>query len=245
MTDKELAALYNNSAELTPSPELKAKILVCTSAEMEKKKASAQKKSLYYIKKKWIPITACLALVFLLIGGMLALNYESYQIVYLDINPSVALHVNRFERVSKVECLNDDARDALKGVKFTGRSAEDALEIMLTAYADAGYFDETAEIYINTVCEKNNNADVLLEKLCDRAEKVRGTRKYAVNTSELTPEDEVEAAEYAISPGKYRVISEIIEEHPELTVDDLKDKSMAELREMQGKGKAEGKGKHG
>ena len=52
MTDKEFAALYKNSAELTPSSELKAKILLCTSAEMEKKKVSAQKKSLYHITKK-------------------------------------------------------------------------------------------------------------------------------------------------------------------------------------------------
>lgn len=36
----------------------------------------------------------------------------------------------------------------------------------------------------------------------------------------------------AIAAGKYKVIAEIVEAHPEYTVDDLKDKSMAELKEL-------------
>lgn len=40
------------------------------------------------------------------------------------------------------------------------------------------------------------------------------------------------ADEYGISPGRYRVIAEIIEKYPHYTVEDLKDKSMAELKEL-------------
>ena len=54
-----------------------------------------------------------------------------------------------------------------------------------------------------------------------------------------------EADEYGISPGKYRIISEIIENHPTHTVEDLKDKSMAELKDMLTNGirKDNGKGR--
>lgn len=49
----------------------------------------------------------------------------------------------------------------------------------------------------------------------------------------------------ASPPGKYRIISEIIENHPTHTVEDLKDKSMAELKDMltNGIGKDNGEGK--
>lgn len=54
-----------------------------------------------------------------------------------------------------------------------------------------------------------------------------------------------EADEYGISHGKYRIISEIIEKHPTYTVEDLKDKSMAELKDMLTNGirKDNGKGR--
>ena len=57
------------------------------------------------------------------------------------------------------------------------------------------------------------------------------------NTTKLTTEDRAEADEYGISPGKYRIISEIIEKYPSYTIEDLKDKSMAELKELLTKNK--------
>ncbi|MBO5295292.1 MAG: hypothetical protein J6B71_08645 [Clostridia bacterium] len=48
----------------------------------------------------------------------------------------------------------------------------------------------------------------------------------------MTAEDRTEANEYGISPGKYRVIEQVIEKHPNYTVEELKDMSMAELKEL-------------
>ena len=49
---------------------------------------------------------------------------------------------------------------------------------------------------------------------------------------ELIADEREEAKEHGISPGKYKVISEIIGANPEYTVEDLKDKSMAELKDL-------------
>ena len=76
------------------------------------------------------------------------------------------------------------------------------------------------------------NADKLLAKLLERAEQIKGNRNYSVNAAKLTAEDRAVAEEYGISPGRYRVIAEIIEKYPHYTVEDLKDKSMAELKEL-------------
>ena len=114
---------------------------------------------------------------------------------------------------------------------------------MITVYDENGYFDSNAEIYISAVSKKNKNSDKLLAKLSEHAEKIKGNRNYSVNTTKLTAEDRTEADEYGIPPGKYRIISEIIEKHPSYTVEDLKDKSMAELKHMltNGIGKDNGK----
>ena len=136
-------------------------------------------------------------------------------------------------------------RDALDGVKLKGLAAEDALEKMIDAYDDAGCFENGAEIYVSAVSEKNKNYDKLLSKMQERAEKVKGERGYSVNVNKLTAEDRNEAKEYDISPGKYRVIEQIIEKNPSYTVEELKDMSMAELKKLlseePGGGKKNGK----
>ena len=232
MTDKELEMLYKNSPELTPPSELKANILLRMSEEMEKKKERKKVLSFTAITKRLMPIAACFVFVFILIGGLFGLENENYQTVYIDVNPSVALHVNRFGKVSGVEYLNEDAKEALDGVKLKGLAAEDALETMLDAYEQKGYFEGDAEIYISAVSEKNKNCDKLLSKMQERAEKVKGNRSYGVNVNKLTDDDKTEAKDYGISPGKYRVIEQIIEQNPNYTVEDLKNLSMAELKKL-------------
>ena len=247
MTDKNFEKIFKQSEEITPRADLKNEILAKAKQEMSTTAIQKEKKSprISPFAKRLMPIAACFVFVFILIGGMLGLGNENYQTVYIDVNPSVALNMNRFGKVSSVEYLNEDAEKALNGIKLNGLSAEEALEKMITAYDENGYFDSNAEIYISAVSEENKNADKLLAKLSERAEKIKGNRNYSVNTTKLTAEDRAEADEYGISPGKYRIISEIIEKHPTYTVEDLKDKSMAELKNMltNGIGKDNGKGR--
>ena len=234
MTDKDFEKIFKQSEEIAPRADLKNEILVKAKQEISSTAIKKEKKSsrISTLTKRLMPLAACFVFLFILIGGMLGFVNENYQTVYIDVNPSVALNVNRFGRVSGVEYLNEDAEETLNGIKIKGLSAEDALEKMITAYDGAGYFDSDAEIYISAVSEKNKNIDNLLVKLSKRAEKIKGNRNYSVNTTKLTTEDRAEADEYGISPGKYRIICEIIEKHPSYTVEDLKDKSMAELKEL-------------
>lgn len=236
MTDRAIEQLYQCSTELKPPAELKTRILMQVSAEPVVRSVRKRSDRRSVRMRRWISVAACLMLVFALMGGALILRSEKYQTVYIDVNPSAALHVNRFGMVNGVEYLNEDARNTLDGVKLTGISAEDALEKMIITYEETGYLPDDGDIYISAVSEKSKQTDKLLEKLSKRAEQCKSDRRYAVNVSELTSEDRAEADAYKISPGKYRLICEIIEENPFYTVEDLKDRSMAELKAMLPKG---------
>ena len=243
MTEKDLERLFGQSEEITPRADLKNEILAKAKQERFVMKNGKQKNSprISPFIKRLMPLAACFVFAFILIGSMIGLVNENYQTVYIDVNPSVALHVNRFDKVSGVEYLNEDALQVLDGIKLKGLSVEDALKTMITAYDGEGYFENDAELYIGVVSEKNQNAEKLLTKLSERAEKVKGDKNYSVNTTKLTDDDKTKGKEYEISPGKYRVISEIIKDHPEYTVEDLKDKSMSELKTMLTNGKEDGK----
>ena len=245
MTDKDFEKLFKQSEGITPRADLKNEILAKAKQEMATIAIKKEKRSprVSPFAKRLMPIAACFLFVFIVVGGMLGLDNESYQTIYIDVNPSTALNVNRFGKVSSVEYLNEDAEKALNNVKLKGLAAEDALEKMIDAYDDAGYFENGAEIYISAVSKKNKNYDKLLSKMQERAEKVKGERDYPINVNKMTAEDRTAAKEYYISPGKYRVIEQIIEKYPNYTIEDLKDKSMAELKDMLKKDIVKGNGK--
>ena len=231
MTDTDFETLYKSTSELTPSSELKDGILLRMSEEMEKKNCKETKRPFAFVAKRLLPIAACFVLL-ISVGVFFFLRNENYQTVYIDVNPSVALHVNRFGNVNGVDYLNEDAREVLGGIKLKRLAVGDALETIIGVYDEAGYFDDGAELYISAVSEKNKNCDKLLAKLEERAEKAKGSRGYSVNVKTASKEDKNEAKEYGLSPAKYRLIQQIIEKEPTHTVEDLKDKSMSELKEM-------------
>lgn len=233
MTDKKLEDLLRESGEIAPRAELKNEILKkaeeeMTAAQSNKPKITSRRIPL---RKIVAPIAACFVLIIACVAVLAGLSGENYQTVYIDVNPSVSLDVNRFGKVSDVHYINEDAEKALGGLKLKGKKAELALEKIINALDESGYFADGAELSISAV-EKNKDTDKLLDKLSKHAEKIKGTKKYTVNVSKLTADEREDAKEYGISPGKYKVIAAIIEARPEYSVDDLKDKSMAELKEL-------------
>lgn len=234
---KKIEALFKASGELSPREDLKGEILSRVGSECEiKGVAQKRKKSSFGFAKKWIPLTACLLLMILISGTAVGIGVEEYQTVYVDVNPSVELSVNRLGIVNGVEYINEDAESSLKDVKIKGKSAENALEAIINAYDENGYFDENAELYVSASGKKDKSTDKLLEKLEKKAEQVKGNKKYTVNTVKLTEQERDEARASGISAGKYKVICEIIEKDSDYTVDELKDMSMSELKKLQ-KGK--------
>ena len=233
MTDKNFKELFTKSKELAPRAELKNEILKKAQEEMSAKAPTNENKRSRFpsFKRMVAPIAACFVLAFLAIGVLVGLNGENYQTVYIDVNPSVSLEINRFGKISAVNYINEDAQIALDGISLKGKKAEAALEKIISAYDKAGYFSDNAELNISAV-KKNKRTDKLLDRLAEHAEKIKGNKKYTVNVSKLTEDEREEAKEYGISPGKYKVISGIIEANPEYTVEDLKDKSMAELKNL-------------
>ena len=236
MRNKAFERLYQQSAELTPRDELKNDILTQAKQELslhrvrDESKKSA-KRALRRRRKIWAPLLACFAAIAIIFSTFFGFYNENYQTVYVDVNPSVALEINRFGQVNEVEYLNEDAKIALKGVKLKGKKAENALEKIIKAYEKAGYFDIEADLFISAV-GKNKKTDKLLEKLEKRADTVCADKNCSVNVSKCTKQEKEEAKDKNLSPGKYKLISEILEKYPNLTEEELRDKSMKYLKDL-------------
>ena len=70
--------------------------------------------------------------------------------VSVDINPSLMMTLNPYNRVIAVETFNDDARTLLSKTDIKGKSAEQSVEMLIKASEEIGYIND-------------NNRDVILE----------------------------------------------------------------------------------
>lgn len=240
MTNKDIEKMLNECDGLDMSHIKKDNILAKAKQEMYFNTESVEKKkekssfALFFAKKRFVSVLAGMALMFALFVGMIGLYNENFQTVYIDINPSVALKLNRFERVIDVEYLNDDAKALLSNTKLVGYDAQKALEMVITACDSAGYVKNDSQIYLSASAKEDKQSEKLLVKLKGCAETMRENHEetYAVNTYNAKKSEKKEFEKESLSPAKYKVIKEIIEEDDDFKIEELKKKTMDELNKI-------------
>lgn len=118
--------------------------------------------------RRSIPRLLAAAAVFvLLLGGILGYRAmdASRCIVTIDVNPSVSLTVNRFNRVKEVTPGNEDAQALLDGVDLTGMRLRSALEKLTALLMENDYLSGTENAVLASV---ENAAAGRAEALCKR-----------------------------------------------------------------------------
>ncbi len=242
MTEKDIEKMLNESEGLDMSHINQDDILAKARQELyfatpAIEPQPKEKKSFFsfFTGKRIVPIVAGLACAFTLFVGGIGLYNENYQTIYIDVNPSVALKLNRFDRVIEVEYLNDDAKNLLSDVELEGCNVEDALETVLSKCDAAGFVREDSEIYISATSKEEESSEKLLTKLKGRAESMNGedvNKKYSVNTYNTKEEEKEKFEKSKISPAKDKIIHEIVDVDDDYDLDDIEDlkgKSMYEL----------------
>lgn len=241
MTNKDIEKLFEESNGPDMSHIKKDDILAKAKQELyfgsPAEEAPKKEKSAlpsFFSKKRLIPTLAGVALAVTIFAGSIGLYNENFQTVYIDINPSVALKLNRFERVIGVEYLNEDAATLLSNVKLVGCDASDALTTVINACNSAGYVKSDSEIYISAEANNTKDSEKLLNKLKSKAETARQDESdtYAVNTYNAKKEEKENYKKEELSPAKYNIIHEIIDEDDDYELSDLRHKSMDELNKI-------------
>jgi hypothetical protein len=154
--------------------------------------------------------------------------------IYLDVNPSVTLEINKKERVTAVRPGNDDVEKILSEMDLVGTDADVAVNALIGSCIRYGYLDEAhAILLISVECENKEEEKALKERLS-----VKVTKNLSDNLGGGTVlEQDVKAdedlrkmeREYKISLGKAALIRKIIADHPELSADSLARMSLGEL----------------
>lgn len=154
--------------------------------------------------------------------------------ICFDINPSIALEVNKNGKVLSDQANNKDAETVLKGQKLKGENLSKAVDIVINATIKHGYIDEESNSVLVSVDHHDfKKGEELQKKLSEEVSKT--LQKYGVEGAVLSqaldhaPETKKLADTYGISEGKTQLINEILKIKEDYTFEDLANLSINEL----------------
>ena len=127
---------------------------------------------------KYVKVLGTIAAVFAIVLGLI--GYFKYSksnqiesIVALDINPSVEISLNNFDRVVEAKALNSDGEKVLKGMDLKNVDMDVAINAIVGSLLKNGYISEVANSVLVSV--KNDDevkASEIEEKIIDEVEKI-------------------------------------------------------------------------
>lgn len=181
-----------------------------------------------------------LAVAVVIAGGALFYNYNlkndvKYNLVTVDINPSVGFMIDEDQNVVEVLTLNDDAVVAVEDLKLEGMNIEEAIDKVVDTSIEMGYIDELSEdnvVNVTTYLEDEKENDELNAKIRTKVETRLEARKVnsLVIKNGLDEEMKAKADEYDISYGKMLIISRATNLDKDLVEKDLVDMSIKEIQ---------------
>ena len=97
----------------------------------------------------WQRLAAACVLLVLCAGGIFSwLWFSTKAVVSIDVNPSVALSLNRFEYVIDTQAGNTDGADVLDDLSLKNLKLSTALDALMGAMSRKGYLDDQAQISV-------------------------------------------------------------------------------------------------
>lgn len=197
--------------------ELKEKTLSYIAARAEKTRHG-------FRAMRLAPLLACLVLVIL--AGSWAW-FSPSATISVDINPSLELWINRFDKVVQVVGRNDDGRELAAALDIKYMDYDRALEQIMDSEKVSSLLSGDGVMTLAVVGDNESQCGRLLSGLRSCTAGQGNTYCYTAS------EEELEAAyNLGLSFGKYKVYQSLIELGSDISPQEVNDMSMRELRDM-------------
>ncbi len=231
MRNNDFEKILINNNELCPSESLKKKVYDASSQVEPVKEHSKHK--ILFIKKLSFIITPVILLIICCFLTGIVLGNESYCYIYIDVNPSVEIVVNRFDYIVDVNYLNED--DAIEYVDIVLKSEkiEEGLNNFLDKLETEGYL-ENKEMIISVVAKNNSNSEEILKNIKSKVNNyiTEKGKNLVIDGKTHSEEEKIAAEEHNLSPAKYKLIEYVLKLDETRLLDDLKNTSIEDLAKL-------------
>lgn len=170
---------------------------------------------------------ACMALVFVAAAGGYTWIQTPVSYLSIDVNPSIELALNRFDRVVSVAAYNEQGEEILKNLSLKGKKYTDAIDAIVDDDTINDYLTEENGV-VFTIAADSSREQALqtgVEK-CSR---------HIVGYSESVSADigiVSKAHEYGLSVGKYYAWLQLSRYDDTVTVEECKGMSIGKIHDL-------------
>lgn len=223
---RAMAAVEERRAKEDSASPSRMRVIEGAAASNAKAKRSRKKTGVRLFGAR-IALAACLVLAAVGVGGFaLASTPSAY--VGIDVNPSVELGINRFDRVVEAKAYNQDGQEVLDQAQVVGMPYVDALDAVESAMADQGYFADDAVIEVNVVCE----SDDLYAEIESASLLCFGRSGGEAHCMRASSDEHRSAASAGMGMGKYRVYQDLSAAGVDISADEASGMTMRELYDL-------------
>lgn len=173
--------------------------------------------------RRLVPAAACLALV-VLGGGWL--YFTPTATISVDINPSLELSVNRFDKVLSAQGFNEDGQALAETLDLSFANYTDVVEELLATDQVTTLLSDNAVLTITVVGDNESQSTRLLSGVEECTAGQENTYCYCAHG------EDVEAAHDAgLSYGKYQAFLDLQALDPSVTAEAVQGMTMREIRD--------------
>ena len=174
--------------------------------------------------RPWAMAAACAACMLMTIGS-LWLYFTPAAYISVDVNPSVELTVNRFDRVISLKGLNDDGAALAEDLNVRFLEYTEALEQVLNSDTIADLLSQEETVSITVAGDDEARTAEMLSQVSACA---AGRGNTLCHSTDLQTAQA--AHDQGLSCGKYRMLLELQALDPSITADDIQGMTMRQLQ---------------
>ncbi len=175
---------------------------------------------LFYFKKVAPMIAAVFLVAFFGVGAYSWTKPVQY--IGIDINPSLELVLNRFDRIIEMKPLNEDGKRLLETVDIQLKKYDQGIDAVIESAKEMGYLADETDMLISISSSDSN-----------RRQKTQAQLEAKITKAEVLTFDEQEhdmTISEGVSPGKSKMITKVLESGTNLTEEELAEVPVKELR---------------
>lgn len=187
-------------------------------------KMQRNSKRVYQALRLGVPV---LAVMFIMIVAGSFIYLTPTVCVSVDINPSLELSLNRFDRVIDAKGLNQEGKELADSLNLKHLSCENAIEKLVGCREIEALLEEDATLEIGVVGEENTQTQRLFSEIEKSTNDKTQTYCYKAKN-----EDVENARNLGISYGKYKAYQEILSLGGDVSVEQIQNMPMNEIKKL-------------
>lgn len=189
-------------------------------------------RKLYHPVKKVAPIrrfaAVSICFVLLLIGGGYYTYFTPVLAISIDVNPSIELSINRFDRVVSVEGYNEDGKELVPLLSVNYLPYQQAIAAILAEEQIQSYLDDGELLSMTVAGDSQKQNEKMLTTLSQY------TTQENISCHAADAQEVANAHGHGISVGKYNAYLTLNELDSSITVEEVKHLTMRQIMDRIG-----------